>query len=240
FSQVLTVDIPEHRFRIDPYDKIIVVQQQNLDDYSNLADYEEIDLVLTNFNFQFNAVPASFEFTGSYMVNNGSDDYSLFFTQLPLLKIQTGASIPGTGSMNAQFLYADFQQVLIGDIKLSNQNTYLSANPKKSYSMEFWTESGSQIPLSVEFEDMQSSSNWVLNSMCNDPLRIRTFNTHKLWLDIYQPSYLQQEPEALAGTEGKYVEAFVNGHYMGIYMLSQELMPELLQLRRSCKSSGIN
>src|SRR5690606_22395329 len=130
FSQVLTVDIPEHRFRIDPYDKIIVVQQQNLDDYSNLADFDEIDLVLTNFNFHFNTIPASFEFTGSYIVNNGSDDYSLFFTQLPLLKIQSGASIPGTGSMNAQFLYADFQQVLIGDIKLSNQNTYLSANPK--------------------------------------------------------------------------------------------------------------
>lgn len=232
FSQVLTIEIPEHRFRIDPYNNIVVIQRESLAEYSNLAEYEGIDLALNNFDFQFNSVPANLEFTGSYSINNGTDDYSLFFTQLPLLKIQTSTHIPGTGGgMNAEFSYADFDQIMVEQIILKNHNSYLANNPKKSYTLEFWTETESHIPIDVEFEDMKIGANWSLISMSNDPLRLRTFNSHKLWLAMHQPSYLEDEPEALAGTEAKYVEAFVNGNYMGIYMLTQELRPKVLELR---------
>lgn len=153
FSQVLTIEIPEHRFRIDPYNNIVVIQRESLAEYSNLAEYEGIDLALNNFDFQFNSVPANLEFTGSYSINNGTDDYSLFFTQLPLLKIQTSTHIPGTGGgMNAEFSYADFDQIMVEQIILKNHNSYLANNPKKSYTLEFWTETESHIPIDVEFE----------------------------------------------------------------------------------------
>lgn len=230
FSQVLTIDIPEHRFRIDPYDHIIVVQRQNLDEYSNLSNYEEIDLVLTNFQYQFNTIPANLEFTGSYSVTDGTDTYSLFFTQLPLLKIQGGGISSGT-KIPAEFSYADDQQILVAPIGIAFDNNYLSATLKKSYSLEFWTDSGSYVPEDVQFGNMQSNDDWVLNSMYNDPLRIRTFNAHKLWLDMHQPSYLQEEPNALSGADVQYVEVFINGHYMGIYLLAQQIERELMKLR---------
>ncbi|NEN22277.1 T9SS type A sorting domain-containing protein [Cryomorpha ignava] len=232
FSQVLTIDIPEHRFRIDPYDHIIVVQRQNLDEYSNLADYDGIDLVLNTFEFQFNAVPTSLDYIDSYTVANDTDDYQLFFTQLPLLKIQGGVISSGN-KIPAEFSYADDQQILVAPIGINFQSSYLSNNPKKSYSIEFWTESGSQIPTNAQFGDMQSNDDWVLNSMYNDPLRIRTLNAHKLWLAMHEPSYLQEEPNALAGTDVQYVEVFVSGHYSGIYLLSQQIEPELLSLRQN-------
>lgn len=230
FSQVLTINIPEHRFRIDPYDHIIVVQRQDLEEYTDLSDYEEIDLLLNNFQYQFNTVPSNLEFTGSYTVTNGIDNYSLFFTQLPLLKIQGGAISSGT-KVPAEFSYADDQQILVAPIGIAYDNNYLSNTPKKSYSLEFWTDSGSQVPADVQFGNMQSNDDWVLNSMYNDPLRIRTFNAHKLWLAMHQPSYLQEEPNAKAGADVQYVEVFVNGHYMGIYLLAQQIEHELMKLR---------
>lgn len=231
FSQILTIDIPEHRFRIDPYDHLIVIQRQSLDEYSNISEYEGIDLILQSYEFQFNAVPASLEFTESYMVSNETDDYTLFFTQLPLIKIQTAGIISAGNKINGEFSYADEDQILVAPIGINLQNTYLSSNPKKSYSIEFWTELGSQIPTDQSFGDMESNADWVLNSMYNDPLRIRTLNAHKLWLEMHQPSYLADEPTAKAGMDVQYAEAFVNGHYMGIYLLSQIVEPDLLKLR---------
>src|SRR5690554_6348164 len=170
FAQVLTIEIPEHRFRIDPYNHIIVVQQTNLDQYSNLSDYNQVDIILNNFEYQFTAVPTSLEFSGSYIVSNETDDYHLFFTQLPLLKIQSQGVITTGSKINAEFSYADAQQILISQVGINLHNSYLSSTPKKSYSIQFWTEVGSQIPTDVAFGDMLSNDEWVINSMYNDPL----------------------------------------------------------------------
>ena len=231
FSQVLTIEIPVNQFRIDPFDHIIVVRPENIEQYTGLNQYEQIDLILDNFEFQFVTIPESLEYTGAYLVNNGSDDYHLFFTQLPLLKIQSAGIISSGGKLPAEFSYADDEQVLIAPIGINYQNSYLSSTPKKSYSIEFWTESGSGVGTNVQFGTMQSDDDYVLNSMYNDPLRIRTLNAHKIWLSIHQPSYLQEEPNALAGADVQYVEMFLNGHYSGIYLLSQQIERELLKLR---------
>lgn len=231
FSQTLTIEIPVNQFRIDPYDHIIVVRIENIEQYTGLTQYEQIDLILTNFEYQFVTIPENLEYTGSYIVNNGSDDYHLFFTQLPLLKIQSVGVITPGSKITAEFSYADDEQVLIAPIGINFQNSYLSSTPKKSYSIEFWTETGSGVGTNVQLGNMQSDDDYVLNSMYNDPLRIRTFNAHKLWLAMHQPSYLQQEPDALAGADVQYVELFLNGHYSGIYLLSQEIERELLKLR---------
>lgn len=231
FSQTLTIEIPINQFRIDPYDHIIVVRPDNIEQYTGLTQYDEINLVLTSFQFQFVNIPESLEYTGSYLVNNGTADYHLFFTQLPLLKIQSTGVVSSGGKIPAEFSYADDDQVLIAPIGINFQNNYLSSTPKKNYSVEFWTETGSGISTEVSFGNMQSDDDWVLNSQYNDPLRIRTLAAHKIWLAIHQPSYLQEEPEALAGADAQYVELFLNGHYSGIYLLSQQIERELLKLR---------
>ncbi len=231
FSQVLTIDISENRFRIDPFDHIIVIQQQDLEEYSDLSGFDQIDLILSEFQYEFTEIPSSLEFTSSYSVTDGEDDYSLFFTTLALLKIQSFGPISSGPKIPAEFSYADEDQVLIAPIGINLQNSYLSNYPKKSFSVEFWTEPESGIPTNVQFGNMAENDDWALNSMYNDPLRIRTLNAHKLWLAMHQPHYLSEEPSALAGTDGQYVEVFTNGHYGGVYFLSQQIEQELLALR---------
>lgn len=226
FAQTLTITIPEHRFRIDPYDNIIVVQRENLGEYADLSAFTEIDLQLDNFSFTFNEVPPGLEYTDSYMVNNGTADYHLFFSQLPLIKIQTnGQNLP------ADFYYADTDQVYVTSSGVTTMPGYLSSNPKKSYRISFWNNPEDQQPLEVSFGGMAASSTWDLISMYNDPLRIRTLVAHNLWTLMHMPGYIAQEPEAMPGAQGRYAEVFVNGHYSGIYTLAQTIDPELLDLK---------
>lgn len=229
-AQILDINIPEHRFRIDPYDHIIVVQSFDLEQYSDLSSFEEINLNLASFEFQFTSIPGSLELTGSYTVSNETEPYHLFFTHLPLLKINSVGTIWNGAKVPAEFLYADEDGVKIENIGINFLMSYLSNAPKRSYSLEFWTDSASGISTDIQFSNLNAQSGWVLNSMYNDPLRLRTYASHKLWLDIHQPSYLNEAPEARAGSDGIYVELFENGHYRGIYFLCQEVNRSLLDI----------
>ena len=230
FSQLLNLDIPEHRFRIDPYNKIIVVQRQSLDEYSDLSAYSEVDLTLLNFEFTFVEVPESLEFTGWYIVNNGSADYNLFFTQLPLIKIQSSTNIPDEPKVPAEFYYADADQVLIATIGIERRGGISQAYPKKTYDLEFWEDAEGLVKRDVKFGNMRTDDDWILDALYNEPLRIRSKNSHQLWLDIHQPYYLQQKPNAKSGVDVQYVEVFLNGRYNGIYMLSEQIDRKLLKV----------
>lgn len=230
FCQLLNIDIPEHRFRIDPFNKIIVVQRQNLDEYSDLSAFSEIELNLLNFQFSFVEIPVSLEFTGWYIVNNGSADYNLFFTQLPLIKIQSPGYIPDEPKVPAEFYYADADQILIATIGIERRGGISQAYPKKTYDIEFWEDAQTEVSIDVQFGNMRTDDDWILDAMYNEPLRIRSKNAHQLWLDIHEPYYLQQKPNAKSGVDVQYVEVFLNGRYNGIYMLSEQIDRKLLKV----------
>ncbi len=230
FSQLLNIDIPEHRFRIDPYNKIIVVQKQNLDEYSDLSGFTEIELNLLNFEFTFVELPESLEHTGWYIVNNGSVDYNLFFTQLPLIKIQSPGNIPDEPKVAAQFYYADADQILIATIGIERRGGISQSYPKKTYDIEFWEDAETEVSIDVQFGNMRIDDDWILDAMYNEPLRIRSKNAQQLWLDIHQPYYLQEKPNAKSGADVQYVELFLNGRYNGIYMLSEQIDRKLLKV----------
>lgn len=230
FSQLLNIDIPEHRFRIDPYNKIIVVQRQSLAEYSDLTAYSEIQLNLLSYQYSFVDIPQNLEFTGDYIVNNGSADYNLFFTQLPLIKIQTQNYIPDEPKIPAEFYYADADQIITATIGIEKRGGISQAYPKKTYDIEFWADAESEISIDVQFGNMRVDDDWILDAMYNEPLRIRAKNAHQLWLDMHQPHYLQQKPNAKAGANVQYVEIFLNGRYNGVYMLSEQIDRKLLKV----------
>lgn len=232
FSQTLTIDFPEYRFRIDPYNHIIVVQSQNIEVYTNLSEYEEINLNLTEFHFHFEEIPDNLEYTGMYSVNDGNSDYNLFFTQLPLLKIQSQGNIPNSYKIPAQFLYADNDQVVDATIGIEIRGGVSQGYPKKNYGIEFWEDAESETPVNVQLGNLRNDDDWILDGMYNEPLRIRSHTTSKLWLDMHQPYYQSLEQEARSGAGDYYVELFLNGRYSGIYQLSERVDRKLLKIKQ--------
>lgn len=230
FCQTLTIDIPEHRYRIDPYNNIIVVQSTTIESYSDLSEYEAIELNLTSHQYYFSEIPDNLVYTGAYTVNNGSEDFHLFFSQLPLLKIQSSVNITSPNKVAAQFYYADENQILIATIGIEFRGGTSTGYPKKSYDIEFWEDADTEISVDVQFGNLREDDDWVLDGMYNEPLRLRAHTASQLWLDIHQPYYQQEEQDARSGAGGYYVELFLNGRYKGIYLLSEQIDRKLLQI----------
>ncbi len=231
FAQVLTISIAEHRFRIDPYNHIIVVQSDSIENYTGLSANEGIDLSLNTMVYHFVEIPDNLMYTASYVVNDGSNDFYLFFTQLPLLKIQSSTNISSQNKIPAQFLYADENQILIATIGIEFRGNISQSYDKKSYDIEFWEDADTETSVYVQFGNLRSDDDWVLDGLYNEPLRLRSHVSSELWLDIHQPYYAQQEPNAQSGAGGFYVELFLNGKYSGIYLLSEQIDRKLLKIK---------
>ncbi len=231
-SQVLTIDFPEHRFGIDVSNRIIVVQSYNIEDFADLSEYETIELVLTDSEFQFVEIPNNFQYADSYIVSDGTADYRLFYTRLPLIQIQNQGSIPDEPKVPAHFLYADSAMILSSTIGIETRGGVSQSYPKKMYGIEFWQNADNETPVNVQFGDLRNDDDWILDGMYNEPLRLRSYTAGGLWLDIHQPHYLSQEPTARAGVGAYYVELFLNGRYSGIYLLSERIDRKLLQVRK--------
>ena len=230
FAQELTIAIPEHRFRIDPYNNIVVIQRQNLDDYADLSGYSEIELELSGFEFSFVDIPTSLEYTGGYTINNGSENYNLFFTRLPLLKIQSQGNIENEPKIPAQFLYADEDQIIISTIGIERRGAISQSYPKNTYDIEFWEDETGEVKVDVQIGNMRNDDDWILDGMYNEPLRIRAHSAMQLWLEIHEPHYISLHPNAKSGAKSQYVELFLNGRYTGIYLISEQIDRKLLEV----------
>lgn len=231
YAQELTIDIPEHRFRIDPYNHIIVVQSQDIEAYDDFSGYDGVKLTLTNFEYTFLEVPENLKYTGEYMVTNGSAEFHLFFTQLPLLKVETSGNITSGAKVPAQFLYADADQVLLTTAGISYRGNTSLWWSKKSFDLEFWVSADDHTSVDVQFANLRSDDDWVLDGMNNEPLRIRSITALKLWVDMHAPFYAQEEDNARSGAESFYVELFMNGRYKGIYSLGEQVDRQLIKAK---------
>jgi spore coat protein H len=129
--------------------------------------------------------------------------------------------------------YADTSNNFISSyIVIEIRGSYSQSFPKKSYDIEFRTDDSSGISQDVTLGNLRTDDDWELEALYNEPLRINNYISHKLWLNMYVPSYLNKEPDAKAGSDVNYSELFLNGRYNGIYLIMEPIDRKLLQLKK--------
>ena len=102
---------------------------------------------------------------------------------------------------------------------------------KPSYSIKFLDEAGAS--LDVSFLDMRSDNYWILDAAAGDQSKIRNRASMDLWLDFsHKPYHQAQEPKAINGTRGHFVELYANGSYAGLYCLSERIDRKQLKLKK--------
>ena len=154
--------------------------------------------------------------------------------QIPSIHITTEQEIVDEPKVPALFTFTDTDgQSWTKDIGIEIRGGFSQVLPKKTYDIEFWDDPTGEESVDVTFGDLREDDDWVLDAMYNEPLRINSFITHKLWLEMNELYYRDLEPEAKSGADVMYVEVSVNGEYNGIYMLSEEIDRKQLKLRRN-------
>ena len=84
---------------------------------------------------------------------------------------------------------------------------------------------------------MRSCSSWILDAMAIDRICMRNRVAFDIWNDFSRLPY-DSGFERRNGTEGRFVEVYINDQYYGIYCMSDRINRNLLNLKKVSEGEG--
>lgn len=232
-AQTLTINIPQNHFHVDENNSLIVSRIENMANYGSFSNYTEVIISLDETIFQLLGEADGLSYTEAFTVSEvaTSNNYTLYFTELPLLSIQTETNIPDEPKIPGLLSYSAEDLSLTSFMGVELRGGSSLTYPKKNYDLEFWTDENGTSTVDAQLGGLRSDDDWILDALYNEPLRMRSSIASKLWLEMHSPSYSESEPQARSGVDVAYVELFVNGSYQGLYALSEQVDQKLLRLK---------
>lgn len=107
---------------------------------------------------------------------------------------------------------------------------------KKSFAIKLKDNDGNK--LDVPLLGMRSDNSWILDAMAVDKARMRNRVSTDLWLDFSAKlHYADDEPQAVNGTHGKFVEVFLNDEYYGLFCMTEKIDRKQLKLKKISDNS---
>lgn len=106
---------------------------------------------------------------------------------------------------------------------------------KKSFAVKLLDALGNDLDVSIF--GIRSDNNWILDAMSIDRIRMRNRVCFDIWNEISQTPY-DTKYQRRNGTEGVFVEVFINGNYHGLYCMSDKINRKLLGLKKVRVGAG--
>jgi len=228
WAQQGTVASQSNWFGIDTSNHIIVVHQSKAD---SLIPSKE-SFKLGDETFKLIKRHNSWSPTEAYPVLKEQDTFTLYVTALPIIKLTAVDSIVDEPKRAADFSYVDRSTNFNAAVGIEWRGNSALKYPKKSYDMELRKDKLSEESIDFKFDSLREDDDWIFNSLYNEPLKLRSYFSTKLWLEIQQLSYAEKEPEAKSFTDVIYAEVFLNDTYQGVYLFAEQLDRKQLQLKK--------
>ncbi len=109
------------------------------------------------------------------------------------------------------------------------RGAYTAGLAKKPYAIKLWN--AKREGKNVSVLGLMKDDNLILDAMYNDKARMRTRLCFDLWNRIDSIPYeVSQGHSKLNGTQGRFVEVFVNGAYNGLYCITDKINRRKLDL----------
>lgn len=228
-----TVGIADHLYHIDLSKKLIVVNAYT--ETVNGEMNEPANTILLDQHYHLSQSISRFETGTPYELTSSSDEtFTLYFTRLPIIHIETTNKIVDEPRRFARFQLTDGSERIISHpigIELGGLSSL--TQDKKNYRIEFWNDTLGVDTKDVSLMGMRSDDDWNLKSLFNEPLRIRSKVGFELWQSINSLYYSKDESKAINGVRTEYAELFLNDEYLGVYLLSERIDRKQLQLKKS-------
>lgn len=164
----------------------------------------------------------------------------LMITSLPIVTIYTSESIKDDPKVDCNF--AIFDPLKRTDAEEKNLEYFESKAgieyrgagamryPKKPYNFKLYDSAGEK--REAEILNIRNDNSWILDAMYLDMARMRNRVCFDLWNTFNKPYYVDEKPKAMSGTRGHYVEVFINGEYMGLFILSDRIDRKQYQIEQ--------
>lgn len=156
--------------------------------------------------------------------------YSAYNTSLAMVQVHAPTGIVNEPKRMSTIQYADSIKFFTSHAGIELRGSSSQFFSKKTYDLNFYKDSLGRENRDVQLVNMRKDDDWILDGLYNEPLRLRSHLSLKLWKNIHTPTYLDQEPKAQAGVTTAFCELFVNGAYKGLYLISEQVDRKLLRL----------
>ena len=232
-----TLVIKDNLFQIDSINKLALVNQ----------NIEQMDLsfpittIKLNGYYIFKNSIDSLNFGIAYKVENSKKQtFTLYFTQLPIICLFTNLTIEKENKVVGNFFMSESNENLTSSVVgIRHRGFFTNMLPKKSYRVEFWSDSTGENKSDVSLLNMRNDDDWNLLAMFNEPMKINNKTCFELWEQIDTLYYQDIESKAVNGSHLEFIELFLNKKYQGIYALEEPVDRKQLKLKKT-KDSNIN
>lgn len=102
---------------------------------------------------------------------------------------------------------------------------------KKPYNFKLYDDEGNK--REAELLNIRNDNSWILDAMFLDVAHMRNRVCFDIWNEFNKPYYVEQKPKAMSGTRGHHVEVFINGKYMGLFILSDRIDRKQYQIEQN-------
>lgn len=171
-----------------------------------------------------------------------AEPFNLVITTLPLVQIIHSDSIPDDPKIACLLSVIDPSERTNGSrfwfpphrAGIEIRGGLSRQFPKKSYSIEFWSGSvNEEVGSGTALFGLRDDGDWILDAMYVDKARMRNRLSTDIWMAMNRVPHALQEPKALNGTRGRFVELFLNNQYRGLYCLTERIDRNQLNLDRN-------
>lgn len=210
---------------IDTINKIIVYNGDSPSIINNTV-------TIGNYSLEIDTEDEKLVIGKPYSISLFNAEYELYYTQLPIICINTDApkifddpKVSGTLK-----LFEKNKEPFNLFIGIELRGGVSQHSPKKSYSLELWNSETGESKLKTSLLGMRNDDDWILDGMWNEPNRIRDFTSHEIWLEMARV----QNPKSKTklGISREYCELFLNGRYSGVYYLGEKIDRKQLDLEK--------
>lgn len=218
----------EGSFGIDNKNKIIVWHNDTID--SNYSATKRIKKIRLKTSYKMVDKVKSLSYSRPYRIKRKKDTFSLYVTKLPIILIDVDTTLNENSKVLGNISYYSSDKFVQSAIGIEFRGNLSLTYPKKTFDLEFWTNSVDKDGSDVQFKSMRNDDDWILDGLYNEPLRIRSYLAAELWTNLHSPHYASLAPEAKSGFSQAYVEVFKNQKYLGLYALSESVDRKQLDL----------
>lgn len=162
-----------------------------------------------------------------------NDTITIYRTELPIIAIDTkGSVIVDEPKIASTFRLVENGEVILeSDLGIEIRGGLSQTFPKKSYSIELWADPEESDTVDAPLLGMRDDDDWILDALWNEPIHLRDYVSHELWLRMGRYPYSQEENITL-GIKREFCELFIDNEYRGVYYLSEKIDRKQLQLKK--------
>lgn len=172
--------------------------------------------------YTFNNVSANTSYTLSATDANGNVISSkLIFTGVPIVQIYGDFGYDYTKGLIRVFEPGKEQPKLFNTkMKWRGGITNGNNKHKRNYNVKIYNDNWEK--KDKRYFGLRDDNKWILEACQVDMLRIRNRVLTDLWNDFStKPYYFAEQPKAMTGTRGQFVEVLLNSKYVGMYCMTE-------------------